>query len=147
MSEDAVELARGAFEEASRVRDPSGRRLDALDPETMEAAFDFFDTEIEVHEDPRFPEAGVYRGLDAVGRYFRQFTESFDEFSLEAEDFIDLGEDRVLLLFTLRTRGKGSGATVEAQPGWIYTIRNGKAIRIEAFLDRAEAFAVAGLAT
>jgi ketosteroid isomerase-like protein len=143
MSHEAVEAARRAFEEASRVRDPSGRAVDALDPETLAVAFEFFDPEIELREDPRFPEGGVYRGAEAVTRYFRQFTESFDEFTFEAEDFIDLGADRVLVLLRLRTRGSGSGATVEARPGWIYTIRDGKAVRIEAYLDRAEALAAA----
>jgi ketosteroid isomerase-like protein len=147
MSQETVDVARAAIEEASRVKDPSGREVDALDDETLAVVFDFFDPEIEVHEDPSFPEAGVYRGIEAVGRYFRQFTESFDEFTFEAEDFIDVDEDRVLMLFRLRTRGKESGATVDAHPGWIFTVRDRKAVRIEAYLDRAEAFAAAGLET
>lgn len=146
MANQAVEVVRRAFEEASRVRDPSGRRLDALDPETLAVAFEFFDPAIEVHEDPRFPEAGIYRGHEPVTAYFRQFTESFDEFAFEAEDFIDLGGDRVLSLFRLRMRGKGSGAIAEERPGWIYTVRDRKAVRIDAYLDRREAFAAAGLA-
>jgi ketosteroid isomerase-like protein len=145
MSAEAVQVVRRAFEQASRVRDPSGRRLDVLDPDTLETVFGFFDPEIEVREDPRFPEAGVFTGPEAVRRYFEQFIESFDEFTFEAEDFIDLGDDRVLILFRLRTRGKGSGANVEARPGWIYTIRDGKAMRIEAYLERADALAAAGL--
>jgi ketosteroid isomerase-like protein len=147
MSDEAVEVIRAAFEEASRVKDPSGREVDALDDKTLAVVFDSFDPEIELHEDPSFPEAGVYRGVDAVGGYFRQFTESFDEFTLEVEDIIDVDEDRVLMLFRLRTRGKESGATVDAHPGWIYTIRDGKAVHIEAYLDRDEAFAAAGLGT
>jgi ketosteroid isomerase-like protein len=146
MSEEVVEVVRSALEEASRVKDPSGRRIDALDRETLAVVFDSFDREIELHEDPSFPEAGVYRGIEALDRYFAQFTESFDEFSFEAEDLIDLGEDRVLIFFRLRTRGKGSGAAVEARPGWIYTIRERKVVRIEAYLDRAEALAAAGRA-
>jgi ketosteroid isomerase-like protein len=145
MSEEEVEVIRAAFDEASRVQDPSGRQLDALDRETLAVVFRFFDPEIEVHEDPSFPEAGVYRGVEAAARYFTQFTESFDEFTLEVEDLVDLGAGRVLMLFRLRTRGKESGATVEAHPGWIYTIRDRKAVRIEAYLDRDEAFAAAGL--
>jgi ketosteroid isomerase-like protein len=145
MAEEAVEAVRRSFEKASRIRDPAGRRVDALDPETLATVFDFFHPEIEVHEDPRFPEAGVYRGHEAAGSYFRRFTESFDEFSFEAEDFIGLDADRVLFLFRLRIRGKESGAIVEERPGWIYTIRDGKAVRIDAYLDRREAMAAAGV--
>jgi ketosteroid isomerase-like protein len=146
MAEEAVEVIRAAFEEASRVKDPSGRAVAALDPETLAVVFDFFDPEIELQEDPSFPEAGIYRGIEAVRRYFDQFTESFDEFTVEAEDYVELADGRVLMLFRLRTRGKESGATVTAHPGWIYTIRGRKAVRIEAYLDRDEAFAAGGLA-
>jgi ketosteroid isomerase-like protein len=147
MSEEAVEAVRRAFQEASRVSDPSGRRMDVLNRKSLDIVFQSFDPEIEVREDPRFPEAGLFRGREAARSYFEQFTESFDEFSFEAEDFIDLGDDQVLVLFRLRTRGKESGANVEARPGWIYTIRNGKAVRIEAYVERSEALAAAGLET
>jgi ketosteroid isomerase-like protein len=144
MSEEAMEAVRTSFDRASRVRDPAGREIDALDRETLAVVFDSFDPEIEVHEDPRFPEAGTYRGLEAVRGYLLQFTDSFDEFIFEVDDLVDLGADRVLVLFLLRTRGKGSGATAEARPGWIYTIRGSKTVLIEAYLDREDAFAAAG---
>ena len=145
MSEQAVEAVRRAFADASRLKDPSGRTVDALDPESLDEVFRFFDPDIELHEDPHFPEAGVYRGIEAIRRYFAQFSEQFDEFTFEAEDFVDLGGDRVLVLFRLRTRGIGSGATVEARPGWIYEVRGGKAVAIETHLDRRGALAAAGL--
>jgi ketosteroid isomerase-like protein len=144
---EALEVARELFDQSSRVRDPRGREVDLLDPETLAVLFDFFAPEVEIHEDPSFPEAGVYRGKDAIREYMSQFTESFDSFSFEAEDFIDLGDDRVLILFRLRSRGTESGAAVEARPGWIFTIRARKVLRMEAYLDRGEAFAAAGLET
>lgn len=145
MSEDAIDVLRRAAADAARVRDPSGRTIDVLDRETLSVVFDFFDAGIEMHEDPRFPEAGVYRGREAVDAYFEQFRQSFDEFTFEVEDLVDVGGDRVLALFRTRMRGRGSGASLEARPGWIYTIRNGKAVKIEAYLNRDEALAAAGL--
>jgi ketosteroid isomerase-like protein len=142
---EALEVARQLFEQSSRVKDPTGRQVDLLDPETLAVLFDFFDPEVEIHEDPRFPEPGVYRGTEAIRGYLSQFTESFDAFSFEAEDFIDLGDGRVLILFRLRSRGTESGAAVEARPGWIFTIRARKVVRMEAHLDRDEALAAAGL--
>jgi ketosteroid isomerase-like protein len=111
----------------------------------MDAIIDFYDPEAEFHEDPRFPEAGVYKGPEAARDYYKAFGESFDEFTFEAEDFIDVGEDKVLILFRIRTRGKGSGAQSETESGWIWTIRNGKAARVDAYFDRNEALAAAGL--
>jgi ketosteroid isomerase-like protein len=141
MSEESVELARQAFAAASR-----GGVLDALDQDALERAFEFFDPEIEIREDPRFPEAGVYRGRDAAWSYFNQFVEQFDEFRFELEDVLDAGDERVVLLLRLHGRGKGSGAVFEARPGWIQTLRGSKVVRIEAYLDRGEALEALGLA-
>jgi hypothetical protein len=52
MSEQAVELTRQVFDEASQVRDPTGRGVDALDREALKLVFDFFAPEIEFREDP-----------------------------------------------------------------------------------------------
>jgi ketosteroid isomerase-like protein len=145
MSQENVELMRRVFDEASRRADPTGRAIDALDQDSMAVVYASMAPEVEVHEDPRFPEAGIYRGVEAVRAYFERFAESFDEFRFEAEDFIELADDRVLVLFRLTTRGKGSGARVEAHPGWIYTIRDSLTARIEAFLSRDEALEAAGL--
>jgi ketosteroid isomerase-like protein len=145
MSEENVELMRRVFDAASRRADPTGRAVDALDHDSMAVVYKSMAPEVEVHEDPRFPEAGIYQGVEAVRGYFERFAESFDEFSFEAEEFIGLADDRVLVLFRLTTRGKGSGARVEARPGWIYTIRDDLTVRIDAFLNRDEALEAAGL--
>jgi ketosteroid isomerase-like protein len=146
MSVEAVEVVRSLVDRASRVTDPTGSKIDVLDRDTMDVIVDAFDPDIEMREDPSFPEAGTYRGVEAVRNYFTQFSQSFDEFTFAADDFVDLGDDRVLILFGIHTRGKGSGAVAEARPGWIYTIRDEKVVRIEAYLDRDEALAAAGFA-
>ena len=143
--ESPVDFVRTAFENAARVRDPSGEQFDVLDVESRAVVFGIVDEEVEFREDPRFPEGGVYRGLDATQRYFEHFTESFDEFLLENLELVPVDDERVLTLFRLRMRGKGSGARAEALPGWVWTVRDGRAVKIEAFLDRAEARATAGL--
>lgn len=145
MSQENVELMRRAFEDASGRGGPTAGALDALDADSMTVFFENLDPEVEFHEDPRFPEAGVYRGIEALREYWGRFTGSFEEFGFEAEDFVDLGGDRVLILLRLTTRGKDSGARVEARPGWIFTIRNGLTVRIDAFLDREEALEAVGL--
>jgi uncharacterized protein len=140
MSRENVELIRDTFLSAG-----GGRRMDVLDPNVVARVYETFDPAIEVREDPRFPEAGTYRGIDAVRAYFRQFTEPFDSFVFELDDVLDAGGDQVVLLFHIEGRGKDSGAVFEEDPAWIYTIRDGKVTRIEAYLDREEALEATGL--
>jgi ketosteroid isomerase-like protein len=144
MSQENVELMRRVFDEASQ-RSDEGRAVDALNADSVSAVLGFLDPEVEFHEDALFPEAGHYHGVAAVRDYWAQFAESFSEFDFKPEEYIDLGEDRVLVLFMLTTRGKDSGARLEARPGWIFTIRNGVCAQIDAFLDRDVALQAAGL--
>jgi len=145
MSEKNVEIARRTFEEASRYASREGLVVDALNEDSVSTTLAAWHPAAEFHEDPRFPEAGIYRGVDAVRGYLRNFTENFDEFVFQAEDIIGVDEDRVLVPLRVITRGKGSGAAVEIAAGWIFTMRDGLVIKVEAFLDRAEALEAAGL--
>ena len=146
MSDENVEIVRGLFDQASQNSADAEPELNVLDPASTAVLFEALDPGIEFHEDPRFPEAGIHRGVDAVRSYLERFTESFAEFSFAAERYIDLGDGRVLVLLVLTTRGKGSGANVEVKPGWIVTLRNDRVTRIDAFLDREQALEAAGLA-
>jgi ketosteroid isomerase-like protein len=145
MSQEPLEIVRRMFDQASRVEEPGRRRFNALDLRAWEPIFSALAPDVEFNEDPRFPEAGLHRGIGAVRSYLARFTESFDEFSFEVEGFVDLGKDRVLALLRLTTRGIGSGVKVEVEPGWIVAVRNGVVVRVDAFIDRAEALEAAGL--
>ena len=131
MSEENVELVRATFD-ARRRGDPIPRS-------------EYFAPEVEFHEDPRLPEAGIYRGVEEVLGYWGQFIENFDEFMIDPEDFVDIGGDRVLVLLIITTRGRGSSATVTMPIAWIFTVRDSLVTRIEAFADRNEALEAAGL--
>jgi ketosteroid isomerase-like protein len=132
MSQENVELVRTSFDETRRRGDP-------IPPA------EYFDPEVAFHEDPRLPEAGIYRGFEETMRYWQQFIENFDEFVIEPEDFVDIGGYRVLVPLIIRTRGRGSSATVTMRIAWIFTVHDALITRIEAFADRAQALEAAGL--
>lgn len=118
MPDDPVTLIRSALEAAARLTDPAGRELDARDPATVDALMGFLHDDIEFHEDARFPEAGVYRGVDAVRGYWTGFTENFDRFTFVLEDVVPAGPASALVLLQICARGRASGAIDEtAQPG------------------------------
>lgn len=145
MSQENVEIVRRLFEGAGTNADREGLVVDALNEDSVSTVLAALHPAVEFHEDARFPEAGIYRGVDACREYLRRFVESFDEFVWQAEDIIDLDEDRVLVPLCVITRGKGSGAAVEIAAGWIFTMRDGLVLKVEAFLDRADARGAAGL--
>ena len=63
---------------------------------------------------------------------------------LETESFHDAG-DSVVVLMRQRARSKSTRNPVEMSFAQIWTLRDGKTIRMEMYADPAEALAAAGL--
>jgi ketosteroid isomerase-like protein len=142
MSEHEVEILRQGLLSV----DPTGRfRFDILDAEVQDALLSLWDDDVEFEEDPRFPEAGIYRGRAAVAAYFDSFKSLFETFDFEVEDIIDAGDDRVLMLVRESVRGLGSGVDTQMRSGWIMRIRDGKVVRVRPYVEREEALQAAGL--
>jgi ketosteroid isomerase-like protein len=120
--------------------------LEAINDRGPDAGLDLLDSEVEFYEDPEFPEAEVFRGRDEVVGNFRKFTGSFEHYRVEIEDLRDAGGDKVMAVLREEARGKTSGVEVERRSGWVFTFRDGKALRVEIDLDPGDAFEAVGLA-
>ena len=92
-----------------------------------------------------FPGPRSYRSREGVVEYFRTWTEGFDGWSFEIERLIEAPGDRVVALVHQTATGKGSGASVEMDTGFVYELEAGQVIRIRNYLDLAEALEAAGL--
>jgi uncharacterized protein len=130
MSRENVDLARRGYEAFAR-RD-------------LDAAIELMHPEIEAHDPPEVPDATIYRGRDAVRRDWEQTSELFEDFSIDVEKSFDRG-DEVVVFLRYRGRGRESGAEVEALMAHVWTVRDGKAVRLRQFLDREEALEAVGL--
>jgi ketosteroid isomerase-like protein len=110
-------------------------------------AFEFLDSEIEWRGPREFPDlAEPHYGHDGVRRYMEKLSEVFEDYRMVPEKFIDAGTDRVLVFSREGGRGKGSGAEVQSNPtAHLWTLRDGKAVRMESYWDRAEALEAVGL--
>jgi ketosteroid isomerase-like protein len=109
-----------------------------------ELGLDRFDPEIVMSESATLPGAVSADGIDAVRRYMESFANYWDEIRFEPTEFIDAG-DRVVVVADLVGRGKASGVAVERTWAYVWTIRAGKALRMDGYTDRAEALEAVGL--
>jgi ketosteroid isomerase-like protein len=84
------------------------------------------------------------QGHDAVRASAVRWKSEWDDYELVPEDFADMG-DCVLATVRLRGRGRGSGVEVDARFFDLYTLRDGKIIRMDQFAEESEALAAVGL--
>jgi uncharacterized protein len=132
MSRENVELVRRAYEAWNRG--------------DFDAAAEYLDPEIEWRTPPNIPEAGTWHGRDEVGERVAAFLESWEELHAGVEELIDAG-DRVVALVRFSGRGRGTGLAVEGTSvdATVWTLREGKAVRIEMYGGTAEALEAVGL--
>jgi hypothetical protein len=100
------------------------------------------DPHVVLRLDSRWPEQCIY-GREAAVNFARSAWELMGP-EARIEEMRDLG-DRVLIRFYWKTRGERSG--IESDLSWsqIGTLRDGRIILIEYFLDHAEALKAVGL--
>ena len=121
------------------------RAMEAFPRGVVEEMLSFLDPELEWHSAiVGGAEGNVYRGHDGFRRWYADSFESFDELRNEWIEFRDLG-DRVLALGRVQARGRESGVEIDSPMGWVVTVRDGKILKAEGFLDPAKALEAAGL--
>ena len=87
----------------------------------------------------------AYVGVEGLRRQRRHMEEIWEDLRWDPEEFIDAG-DVIVVLVTLSGVAKQSRAPVSANVAHVWTLREGRAERLQVFLDRSEALAAAGLA-
>jgi ketosteroid isomerase-like protein len=92
-----------------------------------------------------WPENAPIRGAEAIWDFYVEVTATWEEGSFELGEIIEARDDTVIANARREARGKASGAGVTFSYWTVGTYRNGKAIRIEWFSDRAAALEAAGL--
>jgi uncharacterized protein len=130
MSGENVKIVRRMYEATNRG-DPDAA-LEALAPE------------IEIHLAGVFPDLDpVYRGHVGVRRWVEQTREPWEELLVEPDRVIDLGA-RVLVLAHFHVRGR-DGIEVQRPVAHLWTMRNGQAVRMDAYSNHQNGLAAAGL--
>jgi ketosteroid isomerase-like protein len=117
------------------------RGIEAYNRRDVDALLDELDVEVEWR--PVLPvvlggHETVYRGHDGARQLLRDLDEVLAERQLDFSEIRDVG-DRVVATGSLRIRGKSSGALSESPFSWVAEFKNGRAIRIQTYLDPSEA--------
>jgi ketosteroid isomerase-like protein len=114
---------------------------------------DFFTSAEWAHPEIEFviadgPAPGSWTGLASMAEGFREFLNAWERYRVEAGEYRELDDGRVLVLVHAYGRGKTSGldlGQVHAKGAGLFHFRGGKVTRYVIYLDRERALADLGL--
>jgi uncharacterized protein len=110
----------------------------------IDVAVKSLDEHIEWSEPAEFPGGGTYHGREGAKRYLAQSRTAWAEVVSEPEQFIVHG-DQVVVFVHARVRAKASNDWQDVKLADVYTFRDGKAVRMQAFADRQQALRSVGV--
>ncbi len=123
MARDNVDVIEGAWEAFAK-----GNLEAAVAPAADDA-------EIRIPE--TLPFGGTYRGPDGFRDYVDQLLASFGDFKATPEKVLGADDDHVVVV--ARTSGRTrDGERFEGRSAWIYRLRDGRIVEVEAFTDTAQ---------
>jgi ketosteroid isomerase-like protein len=134
MSQENVELVRREFA-AFAARD-------------WTALADVWHPEVEYETLDTDPHSATFRGVARISKLFDALAAPFSEFRVRADEILELGADRVLVVERASGRGlKGSEAEAWIEQVWfrLVTFKDGRIWRVKEFATRGEALEAAGL--
>jgi ketosteroid isomerase-like protein len=141
MSQENVEFVRATWPNQTDVVELVG---DVEAPAQLSAAL-ALDVEVAfIANAPGVPDAR-YRGVQGLAEGWRDWLEPYESYWLEAEDFIDAGQDEVLIPTRVRARTQRDGVLIEHSPAVICTVKDRKIVRVSFYLDRDQALEAVGL--
>jgi ketosteroid isomerase-like protein len=86
-----------------------------------------------------------YRGFEGVRQWFADVGETLEEVEQVPKRFIEIDQERTIVVTDFHGRGRGSGLVIEQEIASIFTIRDGKVVSVETHPSVEETLAAAGL--
>ena len=88
-------------------------------------------------------QAGTFRGIDEVRRFWQALLDPWQELELVADEYIEVRDDTVVVSSHTRQVGRGSGVEVVARGAMLIRLREGKVVRWQLFQGKTEALEAA----
>jgi ketosteroid isomerase-like protein len=81
---------------------------------------------------------GSYRAGE-VERYYADIDEQLGDWHTEDETYVEVPDGRVLVMYRVAGRGRQSGVPLDSEMAMLWTLRGGKLLFAQTYLDQSEA--------
>jgi ketosteroid isomerase-like protein len=109
-------------------------------------SFESFDEDVRARWATEVPDIGDSQGIEGLAQLLSEWMSAWQACRIEADEFHEAG-DRVVVFVTVHARGSGSDIDVDMENAHVWTMRDGQAVAIRAYSDRARALREVGLTT
>ena len=130
MSRENVEIAR-------RVIDASNRK-------DWDAVVADLHPDVEI-DDRDIPDAHRYRGHALYRKWVSVWNDAWEDWRMEDLEVVPAPPDKVVALFRMVVRGKGSGLEIDRDDAMLLSFRDGRVSGIGYYADQQQALEAAGL--
>jgi uncharacterized protein len=130
MSQENVEIVR--------------RLIEAWNSNEQDEAIAIVDPEVVLDATRRRVNPKTYTGMQGMRRMLADRDEVWGEFRMEPDEVLDAG-DRVVAIGRWVAKGKGSGIEVQQPVAHVFTLQDGRVVRVEISATRDEALEAARL--
>jgi ketosteroid isomerase-like protein len=120
-------------------------QIDALNRRDLDAWLEGFDPDVEFIMPSEWPDHQEGRGRKAALASMQMAFDVAEDLRIEVRDITELDGPDLLVSTHVTARGTGSGVPLGFDRYDLITMRGGKVIRAEIFLDRDQALEAAGL--
>ncbi|MYS92942.1 MULTISPECIES: nuclear transport factor 2 family protein [Streptomyces] len=115
---------------------------DAFARKDIDAVFDALSADVEIYQSELVPWGGNYRGHDGAQEFFGRLLGNIES-AVTADEMIEAG-DHVIQIGHSRGHVKATGVRFDVRDVHVWTLRDGKVVRFEAYLDTPAMLAVLG---
>jgi ketosteroid isomerase-like protein len=122
-----------------------GAAFDAYFRGDMQAMLELVAEDVVVTQFPEQADVHDFHGHDGLQQVMAEWIDTWDDWSIEILDAREHG-DLVLAGARQQGRGKASGAPIEAEVTFVFTVREGKIARWQMFRSEEQALRTFGLA-
>jgi hypothetical protein len=123
MAESNAELIRGLYGFNWAAVDDRGRGL--------AAAGEVMAPQVEARVSPEVGDRTLH-GLEGFAVFVEGLEEDFSEFRYQAEEIDEISPNQVMVTGQIQARGRRSNMPLTAPFGHLWTLRDGRALRVEA---------------
>ena len=129
MSQENIEVARRFF--------------DAMNRQDYEAALAIGHPEIDIQDHPGVDAASWHHGPEGAWEWGLKLMEAFQDFQLNADEYIPVDDKSILVVGTVSGKGRRSGVPVDAPFAAIVTVEDGLGRRVAIYEKKATALRAA----